>query len=641
MYIIFMQSNFSAMSDTAVGDPLIRPKSYTSTQAPPVPPRPRGKCVALGKDGHLNLHSIEDTSNHRNEARNSSKFKKGHVQNIAEKPIISTIYANKVFPKDQSPTSLKWGNKKQADGHQERETEEDKDEKEEKKHKKFPSPKPTLNRCFFCQHPRPTSVSLDRCVSDSYLHCKVLQLSHFTPADRTTPTKPSAIREQEDGKISTSRITTSINIDGVTAPQEPQFLLGDGAPSLQNDINFDWLKKMSNDFLPSPLYNSTIDEDRIEESSGDVMVSEHSDWLEEAGQIERQVAYFNLATEDSGTTGLSSPTTPTTIAKKCGLSITSSEIDTAFDSEDFVTDLMQKLAQLADSSEDQSSHLLQFRSRPFEPIQTLPTDKQPNSDTPDPISRGEKPEAICCNTSPELCTSDSEQNKSEFNPASSSSSSPRMSASLPSSDQATKEAHETSSTPQVHKAASQSKCVVETSVAIKPDEDYSPIAATSTVTGTDEPHPSTNSNESFICVNSSITTSSSSSNNNNNNQCQPPKTSPSSPENSVVLISTNSPPPTTGSTPTNGTSTASESNQSSVKVSRMVASGSSCSQWRVTQEAQRQLSRVLALISPPLVGSRSQGDGDGEATRDGGEDTRSKIATLTCLIATWEPSSDT
>ena len=614
-----MQSNFSAMLKMTVGNQFVTPTSYTLSHTSYTPRRSRRKCVATRRVDPLSIANVDDANSHifeTRQARSSSRFALHQLKsmhNRVEKQMNSMKYAVDAYKRKQSSACRN-------------EEQDEEQEQEEMEEEDGPlATKPTLNRCFFCQHQTDANLPLDRSVSESYLQHKVLQhYHHLTPhTPCKTLTKTTARAEQEQFKVEAS--STLVNF-GAIVKEDPLLLLEDGAVSHNSviDINDELKKKLSKS--DNMIQSSVSDVDGTKEGNiADFLVVDLShDSLEETGLIERQTAYFNLPAQDTATNQLLLlPTLSCNTTHNSGLSTTAasenlaqSVEDNVLNSESFVNDLTLKLNQLMNSLQHQSSaKQLQSPSKIHETVP--PSGNGPSSNTPNHgIFHDDTMERICHITSPTpqafldptAATSDSSAHNEVLNSVCDGNSPLTKGFSPTSSAKETSDDDESSSESQKQ-------------------------TSTTSANANGPQHSSTNSDESFMSINSSTTQ-----NNITNNQTEPLKNVPPTNETASFCIPCNTPSKHSSSTTSSPKST-SNTNQG-VRVSRLVAveeCGSNCSHCQLaTHEARSQLSRVLALLSSPLLGSAGELSG----AREGSEDSERKITNLTCLIATWEHSGD-
>ena len=607
--MLSMQGNFSAALKMTVGNQFVTPESYTLSHTSYTPRRPRRKRVAKGRVDPLSIANVDDANAHifeTGQARSSSRFPLHQLKsmhNRVEKQMNSMKYAVGAYKRKQSSAST---NEEQDEEQEQEEMEEDDGPQ---------ASKPTLNRCFFCQHQRDANLPLDRSVSDSYLQCKVLQhYHHLTPhTPCKTLTKTTARADQE---FEVEASSTLVNVCAMLR-EELRLMPEDGAVSHDSVVDINDELHSKSDYM----IQSDVDGTKEGNIADSHVVDLSHDSLEETGLIERQTAYFNLPGKDTATNQQLLPSCNTT--NSCGLSTTAasenlsqSVEDNALNSESFVNDLTLKLNQLMNSLKHQSSaKQLQPPSKIYETVP--PSGNGTSSNTPDHgIFQDDTMERICHITSPTAqgfldptsATSDSSAHDKVLNSVCDGNSPPAKGFSPTSSAKETSDDDDESSS--------------------EPQKQTSTTSANA-----NGPQHSTNSDESFMCINSSTTQ-----NNLTNNQSEPLKNLPRT-ESSSVSTPTNSPHSTSSpKSNSNTTSGATGSNWHGVRVSRLQVAveecGSNCSHCQLaTHEAARsQLSRVLALLSSPLLGSA----GESCEAREGGEDSERKITTLTCLIATWE-----
>ena len=537
-----------------------------------------------------------------------------------------------------------------------------------------------LNRCFFCQSER-EPATMDRSVSDSFLHSRLLRHLYFKPVESTPFTTETNNCMNTQPKLGTCVAVTPVLASSIPK-EEPQSWtsLHNTSISVQSVTCSAGLcaeKETSDDVVFLLVTSPTVTGKDVQEDMDKLSCAITDSAPDSANKIERQVAYMNLPECDSGTTDEEQPLTTHSIAKSNTVSITSSEIqaditsleihpgmvtsleipangvDSGAFSKEFVTDLTLKLSQLAADSQGNRPpiaclHRLQLPTKIS--CELTQTARHPNCS-------GSRKQWL---TVPTL-TSSAEVSKVKISPAYDSTTTlnpfdydnPDLCSEL---ENKVANSHGQSESALVF-TAEQEPLVSSSSMEKQLIEDgwneteHTPqhceepstpdglVAVTSrastsccngeTFVELDQPAGClVTNNDSFVCIKSSTTDS----------QSLPMFTSNSTQpeENTTINITQSTPPSNISDSPA-----AIETNPSvpspGAVCGRLPACGTTaCSQCISAQEAQRQISRVLALVSSPLQVSGSQGD----EKADGERASMNKTVTLTCLIATWESDSN-
>ena len=543
-----------------------------------------------------------------------------------------------------------------------------------------------LNRCFFCQDERGTNT-IDRSVSDSYLHCKLrplYSLTHDSPGETNAHSrhhfKGSSAVAMNPVALATDAKCDLLPLieDQETSTHCSDAYSSERQPSEDNIV----LLLTTSEHHENSYGEGTHDETEPDSTRMEYLVKS----LDERETIERQVAYVNLATQDSGSTEHPPLATPSCIAKtSAAVSITSSEIPqrvfdvSTFHSKVFAADLTMRLGQLANSLENRppTSHIHSLHLLPYKVSQELvqaldlpsSTSQQLRSDTASNVLENatEDPHyhsssTAELNTPPDTDTAARESSMNEAEKVECDGPSLAKVRSLSDLQQLKEKCFdEQTATPQCREMhlsqslvcinASHSDADIYSDTVIKADQ-----LEFDTVIEADQLESSLNREESFVQINSSATQTPAS------NQSQ----SPTNSHRSTTPSNTSSQSTTTNTRSDTTRSAAVETDRSathpSVIVATQSACGSSCSQCVTAREVHQQLSRVLGLMSSPLLDSGSAGEAGratnndskspSEKTRstvarssvnaagsDGESGNRNNTVTLTCFIATWEDNN--
>ena len=549
-----------------------------------------------------------------------------------------------------------------------------------------------LNRCFFCQDERETTT-IDRSVSDSYLHCKLLSLYHHSLTHDSPRETNTHSRHHFDGSAAVMNpvapaTDAKCELLPLIEDQETSTHCSDAYSSERQPSEDDIVLLLTTSEHHENSYGEgTHDETEPDSTRMDYLVKS----LDERETIERQVAYVDLATQDSGSTEHQPLATPSCIAKtSAAVRITSSEIPqrvfdvSMFHSKAFTADLTMRLGQLANSLENRpptshihSLHLLPYKvSHELMQALDLPssTSQLLRSDTASNVLENatEDPHYHSCST-PELNTPPDTARESSMNEAEKvECDGPSLAKVRSLSDlQQLKEKcfDEQTATPQCREMhlsqslvcinASHSDADICSDTVIKADQlEFDTVIKADqlepdTVIKADQLESSLDREESFVQINSSATQTHAS------NQSQ----SPTNSHRSTTPSNTSSQSTTTNTRSDTTRSAAIETDRSATHPRVIVATqsqcGSSCSQCVTAREVHQQLSRVLGLMSSPLLDSGSAGEAGRAANNDskspsekivtrssvnaagsdGESGNRNNTVTLTCFIATWEDNN--